>query len=98
MFSQGYSTDGTTTLANVISALTGSGIKILAFPVGAGSGPGMPIPNYSFLNALVAIDGGTVYPDDSNGSIDQAVLDLSLIHISEPTRRTPISYAVFCLK
>src|SRR5664279_4033532 len=24
-------------------------------------------------------------------------LDLSLIHISEPTRRTPISYAVFCL-
>src|SRR5665647_3880814 len=26
------------------------------------------------------------------------VVDLSLIHISEPTRRTPISYAVFCLK
>ena len=25
-----------------------------------------------------------------------AALDLSLIHISEPTRRTPISYAVFC--
>src|SRR5664279_5919133 len=24
-------------------------------------------------------------------------LNLSLIHISEPTRRTPISYAVFCL-
>src|SRR5680860_1800701 len=23
---------------------------------------------------------------------------VSLIHISEPTRRTPISYAVFCLK
>src|SRR5680860_49318 len=28
----------------------------------------------------------------------QAVRELSLIHISEPTRRTPISYAVFCLK
>ena len=27
-----------------------------------------------------------------------AVYNLSLIHISEPTRRTPISYAVFCLK
>src|SRR5680860_1862917 len=27
-----------------------------------------------------------------------ATLVLSLIHISEPTRRTPISYAVFCLK
>src|SRR5664279_31499 len=26
------------------------------------------------------------------------VLVLSLIHISEPTRRTPISYAVFCLR
>src|SRR5664279_3481403 len=26
-----------------------------------------------------------------------AVYNLSLIHISEPTRRTPISYAVFCL-
>src|SRR5680860_1732422 len=26
------------------------------------------------------------------------VSNLSLIHISEPTRRTPISYAVFCLK
>src|SRR5680860_22135 len=25
-----------------------------------------------------------------------ATLHLSLIHISEPTRRTPISYAVFC--
>ena len=25
-------------------------------------------------------------------------LDLSLIHISEPTRRVVISYAVFCLK
>ena len=27
-----------------------------------------------------------------------AVLDLSLIHISEPTRLGMISYAVFCLK
>src|SRR5680860_1724916 len=30
--------------------------------------------------------------------IDPGVGSLSLIHISEPTRRTPISYAVFCLK
>src|SRR5680860_1161144 len=28
---------------------------------------------------------------------DYSLEDLSLIHISEPTRRTPISYAVFCL-
>src|SRR5450759_2617927 len=30
--------------------------------------------------------------------IDFAVYDLSLIHISEPTRLGMISYAVFCLK
>src|SRR5665647_3722580 len=30
--------------------------------------------------------------------VGDAVAALSLIHISEPTRRTPISYAVFCLK
>ena len=28
----------------------------------------------------------------------RTIVLLSLIHISEPTRRTPISYAVFCLK
>src|SRR5665647_1615054 len=33
-----------------------------------------------------------------SGALDVVVIDLSLIHISEPTRRTPISYAVFCLK
>src|SRR5664279_3358997 len=30
------------------------------------------------------------------GFADQTVYILSLIHISAPTRRTPISYAVFC--
>src|SRR5680860_1566149 len=30
--------------------------------------------------------------------LECVVYMLSLIHISEPTRRTPISYAVFCLK
>src|SRR5680860_1805622 len=33
-----------------------------------------------------------------NGAERRDILEnLSLIHISEPTRRTPISYAVFCL-
>src|SRR5680860_377641 len=31
-------------------------------------------------------------------SLTNSSSSLSLIHISEPTRRTPISYAVFCLK
>src|SRR5665647_3480724 len=30
------------------------------------------------------------------GPVVTAAVILSLIHISEPTRRTPISYAVFC--
>src|SRR5664279_5922757 len=34
----------------------------------------------------------------SKDGFQQARQWLSLIHISEPTRRTPISYAVFCLK
>ena len=34
----------------------------------------------------------------SRKSTPYAAQILSLIHISEPTRRTPISYAVFCLK
>ena len=29
---------------------------------------------------------------------DPAMIYLSLIHISEPTRRSPMAYAVFCLK
>ena len=32
------------------------------------------------------------------GELPQAIEDLSLIHISEPTRPLYISYAVFCLK
>src|SRR5665647_1075132 len=42
---------------------------------------------------------GTVIPSGDNkfAALNTAVW-LSLIHISEPTRRTPISYAVFCLK
>src|SRR5665647_3222752 len=43
-------------------------------------------PNYSI----------TVF--DTNSSNHYDTHELSLIHISEPTRRTPISYAVFCLK
>src|SRR5665647_3843168 len=53
-----------------------------------------------YSNASVGI---ALFPDD--GADLSALLRkadiamyLSLIHISEPTRRTPISYAVFCLK
>src|SRR5664279_4903683 len=36
--------------------------------------------------------------DDMDKAGVATAMTLSLIHISEPTRRTPISYAVFCLK
>src|SRR5665647_3829560 len=39
--------------------------------------------------------------EHNEGDISDVIVQnqfLSLIHISEPTRRTPISYAVFCLK
>ena len=40
---------------------------------------------------------GLVTPKLPNGAANPAY-DLSLIHISEPTRLLSISYAVFCLK
>src|SRR5664279_888759 len=42
--------------------------------------------------------GGRSVRGTTSGRVIDAVDGLSLIHISEPTRRTPISYAVFCLK
>ena len=44
---------------------------------------------------LPAVDT-MLYSED--GKVVTTIPELSLIHISEPTRRTPISYAVFCLK
>src|SRR5665647_622891 len=41
---------------------------------------------------------GVPYRNTFEDRIWNYLVGLSLIHISEPTRRTPISYAVFCLK
>ena len=38
------------------------------------------------------------YRSNERDEKNSVIYKLSLIHISEPTRRTPISYAVFCLK
>ena len=46
-------------------------------------------------------NGGGADQASADESINEQVLvdqDLSLIHISEPTRQAEISYAVFCLK
>ena len=50
--------------------------------------------NLPFWNGTITYSGST---EATDVYADQGV-PLSLIHISEPTRRTPISYAVFCLK
>src|SRR5680860_1674976 len=47
---------------------------------------------------LAEVRGGLIVVDDGSRTVEIRLEDLSLIHISEPTRRTPISYAVFCLK
>src|SRR5665647_2343167 len=55
--------------------------------------PGTVRNQMQALKTIGLVDG---VPGPKGGYIPTA-LALSLIHISEPTRRTPISYAVFCL-
>src|SRR5450759_4718354 len=47
---------------------------------------------------LLLLHEGDVFPEREDIVKMRTVLDLSLIHISEPTRLGMISYAVFCLK
>ena len=54
---------------------------------------------------LLAYGGGSVKKNGVYDEVkallkqaDKTIIDLSLIHISEPTRLGMISYAVFCLK
>src|SRR5664279_2631484 len=47
------------------------------------------------LDDVRAASGMQVVPVVASRSELRKVIELSLIHISEPTRRTPISYAVF---
>src|SRR5665647_2858215 len=52
---------------------------------------------YQMRSCLAIEDAcGVTVPEEIR--LLRRLLYLSLIHISEPTRRTPISYAVFCLK
>ena len=55
-----------------------------------------PVYYEGLLRALFSSLISRNFLEYSRGS--DKVTVLSLIHISEPTRRTPISYAVFCLK
>ena len=55
--------------------------------------------NYGYLKNTASMDdaGIDVWVGTNGKNID-AIMCLSLIHISEPTRQAEISYAVFCLK
>ena len=61
------------------------------YVTGSGHCPIHPIRKINWRHS-----GPTDYCADM--SVALHYYNLSLIHISEPTRRTPISYAVFCLK
>src|SRR5680860_1841860 len=62
-----------------------------AYPLVKGTSPGYPTHHPPEFLAHT-LDGVVGLPPG------YGLVYLSLIHISEPTRRTPISYAVFCLK
>src|SRR5665647_3300139 len=57
----------------------------------------IPSPRHVGLRAAPAAGPAAVH-QFAHGRYGDRPKGLSLIHISEPTRRTPISYAVFCLK
>ena len=50
-----------------------------------------------FYNSTFVISHDVLDPRPETELIVEIANNLSLIHISEPTRRTTISYAVFCL-
>ena len=56
------------------------------------------IKNIADLANDKKIEGISNANDESDREGMRIVIDLSLIHISEPTRQAEISYAVFCLK
>ena len=73
----------------------GQRLKLFGMSLVILGGAGMElVALYAFNNFIEAI----MLPDSYMDNAFIAFMCLSLIHISEPTRRTPISYAVFCLK
>src|SRR5450756_1264039 len=76
--------------AGLIGALAGVGGGILVIPVLTfGFGVDIRLAVGASIVSVIAT---------SSGAAAAYVRDLSLIHISEPTRLGMISYAVFCLK
>src|SRR5665213_2630226 len=70
-----------------------AGPALIADTATMGPNPVLPPPQHSLI-PTVNVARATGWPE---GAQPQAA-ELSLIHISEPTRQAEISYAVFCLK
>src|SRR5680860_230488 len=64
---------------------------------GAGDGDDLDVPLCGAIEEGVGRGCAHFSCGSSKVIGPQHSITLSLIHISEPTRRTPISYAVFCL-
>src|SRR5665647_2982399 len=73
---------------SVSMTMNGAVLPVMAFYIVAGLEQGAKLEELQ----------GTIQNDILKEFMVRNTYILSLIHISEPTRRTPISYAVFCLK
>ena len=83
-----FADDPTETVANLMT------MEVVTVKAGVKENEARALLHKHRIERLLVVD------DDFKcvGLITVKDMDLSLIHISEPTRRTPISYAVFCLK
>src|SRR5678810_41173 len=84
-------------IIDVIELEVRAGLTVLTGETGAGKS--------IVVDALALLAGGKGGAEVVRAGAERAELsatfdvsDLSLIHISEPTRQAEISYAVFCLK
>src|SRR5450756_1763282 len=83
---------------NEVWLLTAGGATFAAFPEWyATLFSGFYLPLLLILLALIVRAVAFEYRGKINSPVWRARWDLSLIHISEPTRLGMISYAVFCL-
>src|SRR5665213_2720542 len=92
-----------------VASKTEPGTKVLLFKIdpqdsaGAGRGPEIISKQFTYFGTysarLKVPDVKKVQPNTGACLLYFTYfMDLSLIHISEPTRQAEISYAVFCLK
>src|SRR5678816_4736732 len=84
---------GPSALGERLGCFVGRWITGLLHGLGVQEGQPLRIP----VGQIISVTD-TVKVDVDFGDTPAAVIELSLIHISEPTRLLSISYAVFCLK